>query len=247
MHRIIFLLLVFASVHALSQSKFEISFHIGYSNPLLEARGDNLTIDTTVDKAGIIFINGKRVIDSDNLATNVGYTVQASLKYNFFKKGYLKGLFLLGYNVLYGVYDEFKGVQPGIRIQTFSAGLGTEVNPIGHEKTVYPSIFGLFKLNLVGGESYYNAGLDFLKVTSRFGYTAGLNLNFNIKKNIGIYTGYSYNFDNALNRESADTFEPDPFGHIIPFRDEASPNNGLTGNRRIAYWSLYLGMNFFFK
>jgi hypothetical protein len=244
----IVLLLSVAFIGVLAQStpvragKFEISFHIGYSNPLLEARGDNLTIDS----AGTIHIKGKRLLVSDNLATKAGYNVQAFLKYNFTKKGHVKGLFSLSYNMLLGIYDEFSGTSPGIRIQTFSTGIGAEVNPIGHDKKVYPSIYGLFKLNLVGGETFYLAGLDFFKVTSRFGYTAGLNLNFNIKKNIGIYTGYNYSYDNPIGRETADTFEPDPFGHAIPFRDEASAANGLSGNRRIAYWSLYLGMNFFF-
>ena len=253
MNNKIILFVIFLSANIFTQSppvkagKFEISFHIGYSNPLLEARGNNLTIDTSVDKSGIIFINGKRLLVSDNLAAKAGYNVQAFLKYSFTKKGYIKGLFSVGYNILLGLYDEFNGTQPGIRIQTFSAGLGAEINPLGHTNRFYPSLYGLFKYNLVGGETFYYAGLDFFKVTPRFGYTGGFNLNFNITKTIGIYTGLNYNYDNPINRQTAETYEPDPYGHTIPFRDEASPTNGLTGDRRIAYWALNLGMNFFFK
>lgn len=243
MPKFIVLLLISTAGCVFTQSKFEISFNIGYSHPLLEASGENLSIDS----AGAIHINGKSVLVSDNLATNTGYGVQVFLKYNFIKNGYIKGLFSIGYNILYGVYDEFKGTSPGIRIQTFSTGLGLEINPLSHTHRFFPSVFGLFKYNLVGGETFYNAGLDFLRVTSRFGYSGGLNLNYNIKKTIGIYMGYSYNFDNPINRQTAETYEPDPYGHVIPFRDEASQTNGLTGDRRIAYWSMYLGMNFYFK
>ena len=236
-----FFLIFFVSINILSQSRFEISFHIGYSNPLLETRGDNLTIDSI----GHIFIGGKRLLVSDNMAANSGYNVNAFLKYRFTKNGHFKGLFSLGYNVLIGNYAEFQGYNPGIRIQTFSAGLGAEVNPVGHNTVIYPSAFGLFRYNLVGGETYLAAGYDFLKVTSRFGYLAGININYSINKKLGLYLGYSYSYDNPINRQTEETYEVDP--HVIPFRDEASPTNGLVANRRIAYWSLYLGMNIFFK
>jgi hypothetical protein len=225
----------------LSQSRFEISFNIGYSYPLLEARGNNLTIDS-LDH---IFINGKRLIDSDNLATNAGYNVTAFLKYVFTKNGHVKGLFSLGYNVLYGNYDEFMGYNPGIRIQNFSTGLGAEINPLGHNSDFYPSAYGLFRINFIGGETYLATGYDFLKVSSRYGYLAGINLNYRFKKTLGMYLGYCYSYDNPLNRQTEETYKFDL--HVIPFRDKASAANGLTSDRRIAYWSLYLGMNFFFK
>jgi len=238
-----YFLIFFVSINIFSQSRLEISFHIGYSNPLLETRGDNLTIDSNQH----IFIDGKNLLVSDNLATKAGYNVNAFLKYRFTKNGHIKGLFSLGYNVLYGNYPEFKGFNPGIRIQTFSTGIGAEISPLGHKAGFYPSIFGLFRLNFIGGETYLAAGYDFLKVTSRYGYLAGINLNFNVNKNIGIYTGYSYSYDNLINRQTVETYEPDPYGHVIPFRDKASPTNDLVADRRIAYWSLYLGMNIFFK
>ncbi|HEY3249582.1 MAG TPA: hypothetical protein VGK25_00555 [Ignavibacteria bacterium] len=239
--RVFLLIFLFYGI-IFSQSRFEISFNIGYSNPLLEARGDKLILDSATLT---IYIDGKRLLVSDNLAANVGYNVQTFLKYNFTKKGHLKGLFSLGYNIVYGIYPGQGDYDAGIRIQTFSAGLGTEINPLGHLSSFYPSVYALFRLNLIGGETFYKAGLDFLKVTSRFGYSAGLNLNFRFNKRLGMYGGYSYSFDNPIGRQTEETYETDP--HVIPFRDESSPTNGLTHNRRIAYWSLYLGMNFFFK
>jgi hypothetical protein len=239
----VFLLFLFFSSILYSQSKFEISFHIGYSHPLLEAYGDKLIIDSVEN----VYINGKRLLVSDNLGAKTGYGVQTFLKYNFSPKGYFKALFSLGYNILYGIYEgkvPSDDYSAGVRIQTFSAGLGGEINPLGHTSKFYPSLFGLFRLNFLGGETFYQAGLDFLKVTSRFGYSAGINLNFRFNKRLGMYGGYSYNFDNPMGRQTEETYEADP--HVIPFRDQASPTNGLSGDRRVAYWSLYLGMNFFF-
>ena len=45
-------------------SRIELSFSIGYSRPLLEAYGEKVTINAAEDQ---LFIDGKRLIDSDNL------------------------------------------------------------------------------------------------------------------------------------------------------------------------------------
>jgi hypothetical protein len=238
----VYALFIFSVSILYSQSRFEISFHIGYSNPLLESHGNNLVVDSS---GRFIFIEGKRLLVSDNLAANVGYNVTSFLKYSLTENGRVKGLFSLGYNNLFGSYSEIFGYNPGVRIQTFSAGLGAEINPLGQKNNFYPSVFGLFRLNFIGGESYIAAGLDIFKVTSRFGYLTGLNLNYRIKKTVGMYFGYSYSYDNLLNKQTEETYQKDP--HVIPFRDKASSTNGLTADRRIAYWSLYLGMNFYFK
>jgi hypothetical protein len=225
-----------------SVSRLEISVQAGYSHPMLEAYGTKLTINAAEDQ---IFIDGKRLLVSDNLGTENGYTVQTYLKYNFMKKGYMKGLFNLGYNALYATHPGPSDFDIGVRVQSFSVGLGTEVNPIGHEKKVYPSVFGLLRMNLMGGETFHRAGLDFFKVTPRYGYSAGLKLNYAFKKTLGMYLGYSYSYDNLWGKQTDEKTPED--AHVIVFRDEASATNGLTHNRRIAYWSLYLGMNFFFR
>lgn len=224
-----------------SQSKFEIGLNIGYSNPLLEAYGNNVKIDSFEN----IFIDGKRLIISDNFGTNVGYNVQAYLKYDFTKKGYVKGMFSIGYNILYGIYPGLADYDCGVRVQTFSVGTGLEINPLGHMSKFYPSVFSQFRLNLMGGETYYQAGLDFLTVTPRFGYNGGINLNYRFKKNLALFIGYAYSYDNAMNRQSVETY--DTVRLVIPFKDKYSVTNGLTHDRRVAYWSLNLGMNYFFK
>jgi hypothetical protein len=245
----ILVLISFLAVNSFSQikkeaslSRLEISVQAGYSHPLLEAYGTKLTINPAEDQ---IFIDGKRLLISDNLGTENGYSVQTYLKYNFMKKGYVKGLFNLGYNALFSVHPGPSDFDIGIRVQTFSLGLGAEVNPIGHEKKFYPSIFGLMRMNLIGGETFHKSGLDFFKVTPRYGYSAGLKLNYAFKKTLGIYLGYSYSFDNLWNKQTDESTPQD--AHVIVFRDEASATNGLTHDRRIVYWSLNLGMNFFFK
>lgn len=223
-------------------SRFELSFQIGYSRPMLEAYGDDVKINNTYDR---IFVAGETILTSPNLGANTGYTVQTYLKYSLFKKGYAKALLNLGYNILYGIYPGGEGYDIGVRVQTFSAGLGSEINPLGHEKKFYPGVYGLLRFNLMGGETFHKAGLSFFKVTPRYGYSAGIKLNYKLKKTIVMFLGYSYTYDNLWNKQTAEETPVDD--HVIVFRDEASPTNGLKSNRRVAYWSLYMGMNFFFK
>lgn len=222
-------------------SRIEISVDIGYSHPLLEAYGTNVTINSTEDQ---IFIDGKRILISDNFGTQNGFSAQMYLKYNFMQKGYVKGLFNLGYNAVLATYPGPSDYNIGVRMQSFSLGLGAEVNPIGYEKKVYPGIYGVLRMNLIGGETFHKAGLDFFKVTPRYGYSAGFKLNYAFKRTIGMYLGYSYNYDNLWDKQTNETTPQD--AHVVVFRDKKSETNGLTHDRRIAYWSLYLGMNFFF-
>lgn len=225
-----------------SFSRIELSFSIGYSRPLLEAYGDKVTINAAEDQ---LFIDGKRLIDSDNLGTNKGIGVQTYMKYSLMKNGRLKALFNMGYNALTGNYPGPSDYDIGVRIQSFSLGIGAEVNPIGHNSPVYPAVFGLMRMNFMGGETYHKAGLDFFKVTPRYGYTGGFKLYFRVKNTIDLFTGYSYSYDNVWGKQTEDnTVTTD---RTIVFRDEKSAVNGLTSNRRVAYWALYLGMNFFFK
>lgn len=249
----LFILIVLLSINIFSQNKItknsresfsriELSFYFGYSRPLLEAYGDKVTINAAEDQ---IFIDGKRLLVSDNFGTKTGYGVQTYFKYSLFKKGYVKALLNLGYNILHGAYPGTSDYDIGVRVQTFSVGIGTEINPLGHNTTVYPSVFGLLRMNLLGGETFHKAGLDFFKVTPRYGYTSGFKLYFRIKSTIDMFAGYSYTFDNVWNRQTDENSPND--AHVIVFRDAKSSTNGLTSDRRVAYWSLYLGMNFFFK
>ncbi|HMQ80517.1 MAG TPA: hypothetical protein PKE39_14905 [Ignavibacteria bacterium] len=223
-------------------SKIELSFNLGYSRPLLEAYGNNVTINSAEDQ---LFIDGKRLIDSDNFGTNTGYGVQTYLKYSLMKRGRVKALLNLGYNILKGNYPGPSDYDIGVRIQSFSVGIGSEVNPLGHNYAVYPAVFGLMRMNFMGGETYHKAGLDFFKVTPRYGYTAGFKMYFRVKNTIDMFAGYSYTYDNAWGKQTGDNEVTTD--RTIVFRDEKSSSNGLTANRRVAYWGLYLGMNFFFK
>ncbi len=224
------------------KSRIELSFNLGYSYPLLEAYGDKVTINAAEDQ---VFIDGKRLLVSDNFGTNTGYTAQTYFKYSFLSKGRAKILFNLGYNNLHGTYPGPSGYDIGVRIQSFNIGAGAEINPLGHEKTFYPGVYGLLRANFVGGETFHRAGLDFFKVTPRYGYSAGFKLNYNLKSNLGMHLGYSYSYDNLWNKQVDETVTGDE--HVIVLRDKYSPTNGLNSDRRIAYWSLYLGMNFFFN
>jgi hypothetical protein len=231
---------LFSSLEVFTQSRFEIDVHIGYSKPLLEAYGPSVVLSPNKD---YITIKGKRWINSDNLGAVSGYTVQTFLKYNILKGGYLRGLFNVGYNMLYSVYEGPED-NYGVRVQSFSLGMGMEANPLGN-KRFYPALFGLLRLNFMGGESYYHAGLDFFKVTPRYGYSAGINLNYRVSKRIGLYLGGSYSYDNVWNKQTDETVTNDE--HTIVFRDKANAANGLNNDRRVAYSSFYLGMKFYFR
>jgi hypothetical protein len=224
------------------KSRIELSFNLGYSYPLLEAYGSKVTINTNEDR---ILIDGKSLLVSDNFGTNTGYTVQAYIKYAVVRNGFAKILFNLGYNNLHGTYPGSSGYDVGVRIQSFSIGAGAEINPLGHDKTFYPGVYGLLRTNFMGGETFHRAGLDFFKVVPRYGYSAGFKLNYNLKRSLGMHFGYSYSYDNVWNKQTDETVTGD--AHVIVFRDEANSTNGLSSNRRVAYWSLYLGMNFFFN
>lgn len=240
----IFTVLYFSIVceTVLPQSRFEIDISAGYSRPLLESYGKNVELESA---SRFVLIEGKRLLVSDNLGVDVGYSVQGYIKYDILRSGHIKGLLNVGYNILYSVL-EGPGDNYGVRIQTFSLGTGIEVNPLGNSR-FYPSVFGLLRLNFVGGESYYHAGLDFLKVTARYGYSAGLNANYALNKRIGLIIGYSYAYDNLWGKKTEEVSVFDPDGLTISLRDKASQTNGLSRDRRIAYWTLFGGIKFYLK
>jgi len=233
-------LCVFSFKDVYPQSRLEIDVHIGYSHPQLEAYGTDLVLSPDQK---LVTLGGKRLINSDILGAKTGYNVQTLLKYDILKQGYLKGLFNMGYNMLYSKYDGPTD-NYGIRIQSFSLGTGLEANPLGNEK-FYPSVFGLLRINFMGGETYYHAGLDAFKVTPRYGFVSGINLNYRVSKKIGLYLGGSYSYDNAWGKRTDEVKTNDP--HVIVFVDKAGPDNSLNNDRRVAYSSFYLGMKFYFK
>lgn len=224
----------------LTQSRLELSFNIGYSVPLLETYGTNVKLAS--DSASIL-VEGKRWLISSNLGAEKGFTVQTFLKYSFFKSGLIKGLLNLGYNILSSSH-EGPGDTYGVRLQCFSIGIGPEINPLG-VKRFYPSLFALLRVNFIGGETYFHAGLDFFKVVPRYGYTGGINLNYKISDRTALFAGYTYSYDNTWSKQTEETAIVDV--HVVSFRDKKSPTNGLTSDRRIAYSSYFLGMNFYLK
>lgn len=177
------------------------------------------------------------------MGTDAGYTVQVYGKYNILRSGFVKLLANIGYNYLFSKYpgpgDDF-----GVRVQSFSIGMGLDLTPLPKSR-FKPSVFGLLRYNLVGGESYHHAGLDFFKATSRFGYSAGLKFSYGINKKLGIFAGWSYNYDNLWNKQANPEVISDV--HTIPLRDKASFDNGLTHDRRIVYASYIFGISFYLK
>jgi hypothetical protein len=220
-----------------AQDRFKIDVSIGYSIPKYESYGENVTLSPNQD---YILIDDKFLLVSDNFGTQDGYSVNVLAKFSLFKYEYVNGLFDIAYNRLFAVYPG-PGDDYGIKIQSFSFGPGVEINPIPKSR-ISPSVFGLFRINFVGGESFHHAGLHFFKVTPRFGYSAGLKVNYDLNKNFILFVGTSYNYDNLWGKETNEDLTVE--GHVIPFRDEASSSNGLSHDRRFVYLSLFLGMTF---
>jgi len=221
--------------------KYEITVSINYSRPILEAFGNDIEFDLTNE---ILTIDGKRLINSDNLGTNFGYGIQVNGKMSLFKSNYIKAIGSIGYNQLASRYSLENGTHYGVRLYIFSIGTGLQINPIGVHK-FYPSLTGLFRFNEIGGESYYHAGLDFFVASARFGVSSGFYLNYKFNQKVGMSLGAVYNYDNMLNKQAQEEVFNDP--HVINFRDEQSPTNGLIHNRRIAYISIQAGINIYFK
>lgn len=231
------------SVLSFSQEKFEIDVSVGYSHPQLDAWG-TLAEMTGPNYGEIITVQGKRLLNSDNFAMNYGFTLQINGKLSLIKSGLLKGIVNLAFNQLEGKYPLPDGIGFGVRMPVLSIGTGLEINPFGVQK-FYPSFYGLFRFNELGGESFHIAGVDFFVVSPRFGYLYGVNLNYKIQRKFGIYVGTFFAYDNWLNKQTKDDVFSDE--HVINFRDKADSVNGLTHDRRYAYLSIILGVNFYMK
>jgi len=212
---------------------------------MYEAYGNNnITFDAVNE---YIYIDGKRLVNSDNFGTKIGYGIQVNGNLRLFKQNFVKALANVGYTQMESTkYPSPDGFSHGVRINVFSLGLGLQVNPVGIHK-FYPSLIELFRFNEIGAESFHKAGVDFLIVSPRFGYTTGITLNYKFNKKLGISFGTFYNYDNWLNKSSSEGEIYDPYGHVRNFRDEASPTNGLSLNRRIVYFSYNTGINIYFK
>lgn len=236
-------LFIFFSSFALSQERFEFSIAIGYSHPQLEAWGTQAEMTGAVSTE-IITIQGKRLLNSNNFAMNYGFTVQVNSKLSLVKSGHLKAILNLAFNQLEGKYSYPDPWGFGIRMPVFSIGTGLEINPLGVQK-FYPSIYGMFRFNEVGGESFHTAGVDFFIVSPRIGYLYGINLNYRFQKRFGIFLGSFFAYDNWVNKQTKDEVINDY--HVINFRDKADSVNGLSHDRRYAYLSLILGVNFYLR
>lgn len=231
------------SVVSFSQEKFEIDVSIGYSHPQLEAWGTQAEMVGVVS-AETITIQGKRLLNSDNFAMNYGFTAQVNGKLSLVKSGRVKAILNLGFNQLEGKYPYSDPWGFGIRMPVFSIGTGIEFNPLG-VNNFYPSLYGLLRFNELGGESFHAAGVDFFVVSPRIGYLFGINLNYRIQKRFGFFLGTFYAYDNWINKQTKDDVFNDP--HVINFRDKADSINGLSHDRRYAYLSLILGVNFYLR
>ncbi len=221
--------------------RYEINVSINYSRPILETFGNDIDFDIVNE---IITIDGKRLINSDNFATNFGYGIQVYGKMSLFHSNYIKAEGSIGFDQLASKYSLSNGTYYGVRMYVFSIGTGLQINPIGVHK-FYPSLFGLFRFNEIGGETYHHAGLDFLIVSPRFGVSTGFNLNYKFNKKVGMSLGMTYNYDNMLNKQTQEGVFDDP--HVINFRDAQSPTNGLVHDRRVAYVNITGGINIYFK
>jgi hypothetical protein len=210
---------------------------------MYEAYGNHITIDVPNE---IILIDGKKLESSDNFGTTFGFGIQVFGNMRLFTD-YLKAVANIGYTQLESKYSYPDGFGYGVRLNLFSIGVGLQANPIGIHK-LYPSLIGLFRYNLMGGETYHWTGFDYLEAASRFGFVSGLSLNYKFNKHVGLSLSYLYNYDNWLNKKTNEGAIINPLStRVINFRDKASSTNGLSHDRRIVYYTLDLGVNVYLK
>ena len=220
---------------------FELNVSVLYSTPRYELHETYVYLDPLTE---VITIDKKRLIDADNLGTSFGFGIEVYGNMRLFKQEFVKLITNIAFVQHESKYRLNDGFTYGVRMYVFSLGAGLQINPIG-EHRFYPSFIELLRFNEIGGESYHKAGLDFFVTSPRFGYSTGINLNYKISKKVGISLGTFYNYDNLWNKSTQEGVFNDP--HVINFRDEKSPTNGLSHNRRFIYLTIQGGINIYFK
>jgi hypothetical protein len=236
-------LLIF-SPYTFSQPKFIAHVGGGLSIPLAELKGD-VDVNTVVAPK-----------TDENYLIRLGVNFGADAKYAFDKKGNIRGVFGIGYNLMMNPVDIIGlgtiKYRPVIGILTLSLGPEYAFLPKGK---VNPFVGVDFTANFINGSYEYEPQMSpiFTNVTiesaSRFGIQFGVGTDFVLGKNIGIVVGVKYNLVNLIGKESDSSKAK---GNTRALNDKEYTYTSTTGtvvkvnDKNISYVQMYAGLAFFF-
>jgi len=200
------LALLFACSNSFAQPKLIVHVTGGYSVPLTGLAG-------TVDD---LFASPQptTVQTEPKMYMKTGFNFGADVKYAFDKKGSIRGVFGLGYNMFMNSYDIPTTVistattyKP--KFNYFTVSLGAEYAFLPKEKA-NPFIGVDFTGNFYNGKYTLDpqpAGTSeaTLKSGSRFGLAFGAGVDIALSKNIGIIVGGKYHLVNLIGKDDDTT------------------------------------------
>ena len=223
-----------------SQPKFTIHLYGGLSVPLPDLQGDvaPIPIATTFEK---------------DYGMKLGINFGADGKYAFDKKGNIRGVLSLGYNLFInpGEYASVSGnykYKPTIGI--FTAALGPEYAFTPKQKWC-PYVGVDFTANFFNGSFNYDPQFPgipniSLKSETRFGLQFRVGTDVSISRSVGIFAEVKYHLANLIGKDS----DTSTFSQILPTERplndaEYTYNNTTVSAKNISYTQISLGVTFF--
>lgn len=214
-----------------SQPAFKIDLRGGYNVPLAELKGN---VYDSADRANTYFMNH-------------GYNFGGDVKFNWREIKNVNFTFGLGYSMFVNTEENVNGSgkDADYKINALVLGAGIEYNFIPKAK-VNPFIGVEFTGHFFSGsmEIIGIAGdktdLD-LQKASRFGFAAGIGIDFAIGKRIGIIAGSKYHLANLIGKDTT-AIQVDKFA----LNDAEFIYNGdNVPAKTISYLQFYAGISYY--
>jgi hypothetical protein len=229
------------SGQAFSQPKFVLHLTGGLSVPLPDLKGDITTTATLIAPK-----------TDENYLMRLGVNFGADVKYAFDKKGNIRGVFGIGYNLMMNPADIIGApstikFRPTIGILTLSLGPEYAFLPKGKFN---PFVGVDFTANFINGSFDYEPEYSpiftnfSIESATRFGLQFGIGGDIVLGKNIGLVVGFKYCLANLIGKDS-DTTKLS--GTKRALNDAEYTNQGTTFKaKNISYVQVYTGLAFFF-
>lgn len=223
-----------------SQPKFTIHLYGGLSVPLPDLQGDVATVPvaTTLEK---------------DYGMKLGINFGADGKYAFDKKGNIRGVLSLGYNLFInpGEYVSAGGsykYKPTIGI--FTAAIGPEYAFTPKQKWC-PYVGVDFTANFYNGSFNYDPAFPgipdiSLESETRFGLQFRVGTDVSISRSVGIFAEVKYHLANLIGKDSDTTSFSQTLPTERPLNDAEYEYGGKTvSSKNISYTQISIGVTFF--
>lgn len=238
MRKKLFILVILSSISLLySQPKFTIDVNSGYLIPMQELKGD---MKDSSDRVNTYEMKS-------------GYSIGAEGKYFFGINRNLGLVFSLNYCLFSNseAYVNAYGNNVKRTLSTFYIGAGTEYDFIPGGK-INPFIGASINYHIFNGNFEFTYGSyvykSELETAKRYGVSAGLGLNIEIKKSLGLVLGGKYNMANLFGKDY-DTTRSTANTYRLQDNEYIKINTLSTTtieSKHISYFQLYLGVSYYF-